>query len=312
MEEDRSQTLVFEVSKVPSLTLCTNDDQGMLTQSLESKPSAEVGIQNGTRLNHVQTMNHTPMTSKLMEHVVEGTMVQIVDGPLEQIVDEQLATTDGQIVNGSIGQIVPTEMEPTVEGVIEQMANGVPPGVVKKEEILDDEVEEDALEAELDNDLLDEEEEEDDEVQIKQEKGRKLRSRRKKKRKLTFIPRKLNRIYQCDQCPAMFARDTQLKYHAKVHVDQTEKYECDQCHVVFSRMNKLMKHRQHAHQEALSCDQSSPTTNSATDGPDPNVNAVWGSWPASTCCQTCQQLPEPHSACTDIWREQPVAVLVLL
>lgn len=83
-------------------------------------------------------------------------------------------------------------------------------------------VEEDALEAELDNDLLDEEEEEDDEVQIKQEKGRKLRSRRKKKRKLTFIPRKLNRIYQCDQCPAMFARDTQLKYHAKVHVDQTE------------------------------------------------------------------------------------------
>lgn len=83
-------------------------------------------------------------------------------------------------------------------------------------------MEEDALEAELDNDLLDEEEEEDDEVQIKQEKGRKLRSRRKKKRKLTFIPRKLNRIYQCDQCPAMFARDTQLKYHAKVHVDQTE------------------------------------------------------------------------------------------
>lgn len=142
--EDRSQTLVFEVSKVPSLTLCTNDDQGMLTQSLESKPSAEVGIQNGTRLNHVQTMNHTPMTSKLMEHVVEGTMVQIVDGPLEQIVDggvEHISDNGmAQIVNGSIGQIVPTEMEPTVEGVIEQMANGVPPGVVKKEEILDDEV----------------------------------------------------------------------------------------------------------------------------------------------------------------------------
>lgn len=142
--EDRSQTVVFEVNKVPALTLCTSDDQGMLTQSLESKASAEVGIQNGSRLNHVQTMNHAPMSSKLMEHVVEGTMVQIVDGPLEQIVDggvEHISDNGmAQIVNGSIGQIVPADMEPTVEGVIEQMANGVPPGVVKKEEIVDDEV----------------------------------------------------------------------------------------------------------------------------------------------------------------------------
>lgn len=144
--EDRSQTVVFEVNRVPALDLCTsavNENQGMLTQSLEGKPGTDVAVhQNGSRLSHVQAMTHAPMSSKLMEHVVEGTMVQIVNGPLEQIVDggvEHISDNGmAQIVNGSIGQIVPSDMEPTVEGVIEQIANGVPPGVVKKEEMEDE------------------------------------------------------------------------------------------------------------------------------------------------------------------------------
>ena len=73
----------------------------------------------------------------------------------------------------------------------------------------------------------DEEEEEEEgvgEIAIKPEKGKKVqKGRKRRKRRLTFTPRKLNKIYQCEQCPARFARDTQLKYHAKVHLDdQTE------------------------------------------------------------------------------------------
>lgn len=94
-------------------------------------------------------------------------------------------------------------------------------------------VEEQGLEPDTENAAVDDEEEEDEEeeeeegggeISIKQEKGKKVqRGRKRRKRRLTFTPRKLNKIYQCEQCPARFARDTQLKYHSKVHLDdQTE------------------------------------------------------------------------------------------
>lgn len=58
---------------------------------------------------------------------------------------------------------------------------------------------------------------------IKQERGRKTKGRKRRKRRLTLTPRKQNKVYKCECCPAKFGRDTQLKYHSKVHVDdQTE------------------------------------------------------------------------------------------
>lgn len=48
------------------------------------------------------------------------------------------------------------------------------------------------------------------------------KGRKRRKRRLTFTPRKANKVYQCDKCPAKFARDTQLQYHAKAHKEDTE------------------------------------------------------------------------------------------
>lgn len=92
-------------------------------------------------------------------------------------------------------------------------------------------------------------------IHVKQEDKKGIvRNVRKRKRGRIVFNRKIGKVYRCDYCPAIFARETQLKCHLKLHTDgKSEKHECESCGVVFGKLNKLMKHRQGVHQEALSC-----------------------------------------------------------
>lgn len=222
MAGEGPQTPVFELTAAPPLNLCTSvltDTQGMMPIGLDGKGNNDhIVHQGGMEPVTTEEMNHVTVSDGLIEHDVDGSMVQIVGAPVENIVDNGM----GQMVSGTISQLVEREITPGIGGVIGQITNGVT-NIIKKEEDVENEAEEEGLDADPDTTLLDDDEEDEDEIQVKQEKGRKTKGRKRRKRRLTFTPRKLNKIYQCEHCPARFARDTQLKYHSKVHIDdQTE------------------------------------------------------------------------------------------
>ncbi|CAL4077319.1 unnamed protein product, partial [Meganyctiphanes norvegica] len=93
---------------------------------------------------------------------------------------------------------------------------------------------------------------EDDQPERKKKKGK----NKKRKKRLTVVksrPRLSGKIYQCEECPAIFYREAQLKAHTKVHLEDNENHKCTACGVLFSKLTKLMRHRIQFHQEALQC-----------------------------------------------------------
>jgi len=90
----------------------------------------------------------------------------------------------------------------------------------------------------------------------KKKKTKKRKKTRRKKTRLTLGKTRAKpsgKIYQCEECPAIFYREAQLKTHSKVHAEDNESHKCTACGVVFPKLNKLMRHRIEFHQEALQC-----------------------------------------------------------
>ncbi|CAL4088375.1 unnamed protein product, partial [Meganyctiphanes norvegica] len=93
------------------------------------------------------------------------------------------------------------------------------------------------------------------EPEKKRKKTTKGRKGKRRPRKLTMCKtrNKGPRNFQCEDCPALFYTEVQLRTHSKVHSEDSESHTCTACGVVYSKLLKLMRHRIDFHQEALQC-----------------------------------------------------------
>ncbi|CAL4163632.1 unnamed protein product [Meganyctiphanes norvegica] len=91
------------------------------------------------------------------------------------------------------------------------------------------------------------------------ESDKKIKRGKRKKRRIRLTlerpgrNRSNKKIYQCEECPAKFYREIQLKSHFKVHTEENESHKCTACGLVFPKLTKLMKHRIDTHRDVLKC-----------------------------------------------------------